>query len=255
MLTILVSSFLSIGGASLMDNNFDSNAFEAICSEPILGRLSADCLVGEDGGAPIVDCPCCTRCCNRTRFSCVADQQKECLAAANSFVNEKGRWYNENRGTVCECQDGGYNLLCKDDCLSCNKDETICAENLSFGWKYSTTRPDFYVDNAKYRYVVGLNDTIDFRSRCASVYINGKACEHSDSGCYRQECLSNGFATYAPTAEFCQNIEGIRSFDVCDSTRNADEVDFGVMTLFHMQDPSTRSGCRPRIMYVDGDIF
>ena len=242
------------------------------CNSPsIVTEIRADCLGGgDDGTPPQVDCPCCTFCCDDRTGACEINAQGTCEVGKSRFTDEtRGIFYEPERGATCDCfdisdvnadaSDESWELSCTDTtCMSCNKDETICAHNVEYGWEHHEARLDIWTSTYQYVDVEGsgvvdgessslqyLNDTVQFKYWTDEQYIlhcevsvNGEQCR----GCARVVC-SDRHRTYSVN---CDNVEGVGNMNACQS----DQVT-GLLQVIAWADPVySKDNCRPRIQGV-----
>ena len=200
-------------------------------------ELFADC----GGDIPAVDCPCCAHCCEQSTGECELEQEMQCEVANYHITQENGMHYDESRGTICSCVGEGDNVQqqCTDtSCLTCNKEETVCAKNTNYGITVGLGGYWGGVHNTL-EYVIGRNDTVTFSTDYSmesdpscKVEVNGQEC----ASCILLLC-SDGFGGYSIR---CDNIPGAGNFDSCN-----DSHEDGVLTVFAAHDPTLRSGCHP----------
>jgi hypothetical protein len=234
---------LPVKSLNLHGNNM-TGAMDLICSKtPLFAIISADC-AGEDA---LVDCPCCSKCCDHNSGNCTTNYNAICAVDVNQYVSPGGKYYQAGRGTICECVEEGGNLTlsCSDTgCQPCNRDGTVCVSGQEFGAEYQEDSYFWTSWQATYQYSGLRNDTVTFRERILDNYrtvcevaVNGAICD----SCNSFEC-ADSFSGFHVN---CANVPGAGSVDLCDD--NPD--DKGPLTVFALQDPILVSGCTPRVSF------
>jgi Leucine-rich repeat (LRR) protein len=232
----------------IFHGNNMTGTLDFICNEtPLFITMTADC----GGDDPLVDCPCCTRCCDHQNpGNCTTNFNSICAVYENQYVSPGGKYYEEGRGTVCECvmEEGSSNsltLVCHDTaCTPCNRDGTVCVSSQEFGADYQEDSHFWTSWQATYQYSGLRNDTVTFRERILDNYrtecevaVNGAICD----SCNSFEC-ADSFSGFHVN---CENVPGAGNVDLCDD--NPD--DHGPLTVFALQDPLLVSGCTPRLSF------
>ena len=232
-------------------NNLTGN-LDMFCNQTsLLALVGSDC----SGNNSLVDCPCCTTCCDGVdESSCEINLEGLCEIEKSSVEDERGGRYIETAGANCNCEDtamdannnetaSSINLSCTDTgCLICNRDKTVCATQEDYIFSLSGQALfDYY--RVTFRYVVGRNDTVVYESTYdpfldyynCQVTVNDQLCD----SCQPIACADGFFGNLA----VCDNL-GISQGDFCTpEARSA----LGPLAIFALQDPQQRAGgCSPR---------
>lgn len=221
-------------------NNF-TGSLDAFCAQkdPFMD-VHADC----HGDDPQVECPCCNKCCDPVTKDCAIYLEAVCEKDRKIFEDERGPRYVEGAGTVCECTGSGPNvtLSCSDkDCVTCNRDETVCVSSIEFGSGYNERgeRSSWW---ASFEYVVGRSDTVEFQKYVMDDY--SSTCQASVNGQLCDTCgippCNDGYQAYHIN---CASVDGAGYVDQCDEWRPDDD---GPLAVFAFQDRNFRQGCPPR---------
>ena len=227
----------------LQVNNLTGD-LDMFCNQSDLStQIRADC----NGPDPLIECPCCSYCCDAS-LECEARYENMCRIEALSFEAPSGSRYVPDAGAVCECILGeGKNmtLSCSDrQCeMSCNQESTTCAINEGYSMEQFDEFGFWHTFRSTFRYVVGRNDTVTFETQyyangdlICSVAINDQVC----NSCGRKIC-PDGFFGYDV---LCDNVAGAGYVSVCDEKLDYDD---GVLAVLAFQDPLRHTGCPPRL--------
>ena len=228
--------------------NLLGGSTEEFCHENPFTKLIADCATNS---TPRVECPCCISCCDNVAKSCDTNFPAICEMDKATYELEGGGNYVDGAGTKCECSGetkDDMTLLCsEEECVTCNKDGTICAKNVNFAYSdYAGAGVRNYY-NVTFQYVTGLNDTVtlekwgnnDSDNECM-VTVNGEVCD----SCKEYECKENDGLGFDIV---CDNIDGVGSLFACKSARYG----YGPLAIFELGDPFLRTGCPPRIGQIN----
>ena len=60
------------------------------------------------------ECPCCAYCCNKTSGTCWPTKGGTCSKLEFQLENQRGGFFEEFRGTKCNCSEQGQVLSCSD---------------------------------------------------------------------------------------------------------------------------------------------
>ena len=239
------------GLLDIRNNSISQDGIISFCEqETLLTEITADCAAGLEENSREVDCPCCIACCSDDLppGTCEKDVAASCALMKNNYETELGRFYEGERGAICQCVEDGYRVSCEDTkCQACTLDGEICAVSKDYGFFFE----DYIVQNpfiilfttgwtSTLQYVKGRNETVKFNevfdpftlSFSCSVTVNGEECRE----CTRQACL-DGFTGLQVK---CDNI-GYENIDVCDGA-----VQDGPLAIFSLQDELVRDGCPPK---------
>jgi hypothetical protein len=245
-----LSSLLFAKSIKLFDNNLSGSLENVFCQQQsiVLSKVDADC-GGED---PLVECTCCTTCCESSSGDCTINKEAVCLVEKSWHEYPNGSEYHESAGAVCECTttDSGDNastttLSCRDtQCQSCNQDETVCSINEHYQYSYGA-ETNWDTMKSTFQYVVGRNDTItlevtrppDAHPAC-TITVNGQVC----NSCYWAYCNDGFYGVHVQ----CENVQGAGYMNLCPEERTNND---GPLAVFALQDPAYLQGCPPRIFY------
>ena len=159
-------------------------------------------------------------------------QEKDPLEACLELKEiEEAKGKDREQGTSCICTENanivGQTLTCShSDCLFCNYDASVCAENTfgshigDFGRVVSTFQSYKYVEG-------GRNEEILYEGfkRGCSVSVDGTAC----ASCEKITCEDDRFNVDTPGIEItCDNVPGGTNINNCDDVF----VDTGVLEVF-----------------------
>ena len=291
MLLPFSSEILQVQNTSLSNNGLDHFCFPSSTTndDNVVAnvRITADCDSGagkspfDDDTTNGINCPCCTTCCNSnadgntTSSSCAVNLPAICEIAKSTYeydhADDKDMIDNNNdahqrRQLNCECSDTGNSFNCLDDnCVTCNQDETICAQSISSGLQYDEEYGHAIKFTNTFQYVKDDNNVIwsPFKNNMTmttmpavmnvtfeeyideihqletcDLYINGQKCQQ----CIIKHCRDNYFAHRGD----CSNIPGLEDYqplDVCGG-----KVDPGPLAILSLQDPLLRNSldtCKP----------
>ena len=204
----------------------------ALCEQSFVWTsIEADC--GGEGNAT-VSCDCCSTCCVAGE-SCEVNLLAACEARSSEFETVP------NRGTSCECLDGGLKMSCNDTaCESCNVDQSICARSTDYGYSLNETTGERISFHNTIRYTKGRNETLLYvkdaidESKC-HVYVNGEECQE----CTVSLCTSSNQGYSID----CTNLDVGFETETCDV-----KGDSGYLEVFWLSDPSLLSGCAPMVI-------
>ena len=234
---------------TLQKNNL-TDSMEDFCTdeEYLQWTIEADC----GGEFPLVECPCCVGCCDAISSECIVNKKASCDVERGYFELEGGSYFVPEANATCECavsendpQDVA--ILCSDNCRSCNKDGSVCAENVDYSFKAFNNSALWKESTATFQYVVGRNDTVTLKTNKTSledqqlrceVLVNDQVC----NSCIWRICL-NGVGAFEVN---CENVEGAGRVDVCDQARE----DKGPLAVFALQDSALLDGCPPRMVQI-----
>jgi hypothetical protein len=247
-----LSSVLSATSIKLFANNLSGSLENVFCQQSsgvVLSKVDADC----GGAEPLVECTCCTTCCDSSSGDCAINTEAICLVEKSWHEHPNGPEYHESAGAVCECTttDSGDNattttLSCSDtQCQSCNQDETVCSINEHYQYGYGKEN-SWDTMKSTFQYVVGRNDTVTFET--TRTLDGEQACEITVNGQICNNCLwvycSDGFQSVHVN---CENVKGAGYLHLCDERRSNGD---GPLAVFQLQDPAYLQGCPPRIFNV-----
>ena len=251
-LTTVSSSLVTL---DLRNTNLATNALFSFCNSPLftdgnfLTEVYADCGNIDDDGAvdPEVMCPCCVGCTNNRDNVTTINLPLVCEISRSHFENERGHEYDETRGSSCSCDETGEVMTCNDSpsCQSCNQDNTVCAVNSNYGWKFDTMGKKIAWRNTL-QYVQGdRSDTIEFENVAVDVELGIWECHVSVNGQLCSSCSSlacnDGAEGYGVNCENVPSVQG--SFFPC-----KDNILDGPLAVFALQDPIALNGC-PLMLY------
>jgi hypothetical protein len=172
-----------------------------------------------------------------------------CSRLGFQLENERGSFFEESRGTVCECTKEGQVLSCSDasaTCQSsfCNANDTICARTTDYG--YTIDKDGTPVSwSSTFTYVSGREDVVmveqslvDFTCQ---VSVNGEPCR----SCAPITCRGNGLESYVIV---CDNVVGAGSAELCGGGHEEEGSAWTVFDLLIEEENSL--GCSPRLTPV-----
>lgn len=174
--------------------------------ESLITSITADC-----GGDPAdVECSCCATCCNDLDDSCVPSVDRICEINADRFELQP------NKDAVCNCTETGAELSCTDTaCVSCNSDESICAQSSDYGYTFDQVTGEIVDFENTIQYVTGRDESLLYRNNIQAggqceVFVNGEACEL----CQKSTCNDGRTGFYIQ----CSNLEDGYVYDFCTDT-------------------------------------
>lgn len=220
------SQLTSLTQFDLSDTNIVDGLEQAFCAQPNLATsIKADCL----GDNATVSCDCCTSCCGES--GCELNLVSQCETRSAEFSSAS------DRGTVCECQDGGATMSCNDTaCESCNLDGSVCVQSTDYGFSFDETTGQIISFRNVLQYTKGRNDTVvfskDANQEFCNVEVNGQKCNY----CGVEVCQSTnqGFRVD------CSNVNGGPLVQTCAAVRDVE-----YLQAFFLTDLSAVSGCVP----------
>merc|ERR1712176_1749669 len=141
-----LASASTLGILSVFRNNLIGKVGDELCRRNI--EIQADCL----GSDPEIECDCCL-CYRDDQPTSVHGGAVSCDGTAKKLIEDN--LIKGTRGDVnCYCADTtGLHVRCDESCISCNLDETVCVENISFQmWikNRDALFPDRYENKVKY---------------------------------------------------------------------------------------------------------
>jgi hypothetical protein len=213
---------------SLSGTQISGGLVETFCTSQQLASLTAEC----GGATPMIDCPCCTICCDGD--DCVIQNLNEtCLTRAETLQN-----FDPFRDATCECSDSTQ-VTCTETCESCSVDGTSCVKSTNHGHDLNPENGERLNFFNTFEYVKGpYNGTVlTFRETLldqltdeCEVTVNGQACR----ACRRQVCKSD----LVGLTIVCDNLNTTAEILTCD-----DQSSTNYLEAFTFWDLARVSGC------------
>ena len=132
--------------------------------------------------------------------------------------------------------------MCGETCQTCNRDRTICATNVGYGYEFEENGFND-ISFSTFRYNSDTDNSINVTTIFNVDYSTGGTCSVSVNG---ERCRSCGWASctngFAGFKVLCDNIEGVGNYQPCSMAYEDVSVP---LNIFAFQDPFFRDGCEP----------